>query len=626
MPAGPAPAFPRGLRRRFFLSTGALIAGLMFVVFFLVVSRESRLIRAEVEKRALAVAANLAATSDTALRTYNYVALEQSAEKAAREAGLAYVIFLDKEGRVAAFSGQDDRQGTQLVDPVSRRAQAATAPLVQVTSWDPPGEVHQERVLDVAVPVFFRESTEKWGTVRIGLSLQPLEAELRRTQLALVAVALLALAVGLAGAGALARRVTQPIERLVVGARQLAAGGVGLQLDIRTGDELETLAQAFNHMSAELAAKQAALQRHVDLLTSMKRYQDHILRSMDEGLLTVDLEGNVVTVNRVGAKLLGIDPDAVAGRPLFEAITGAPTSFTKLIRAGLERGEVVTHAEVELESRGNGGSPTSLGVSTAPLLDTDGKQLGLLVLFRDLTELKALEARMRRADKLAALGTMSAGLAHEIRNPLAAIKTFVQLIPRKFDSPAFREKFNVTVPRELDRVNGIIEQLLQLARTPRLCFEPTDVNALLRRILDLHSRQMEEQGVVWEAILADNLPPARADGEYLIRAFGNLVVNAVQAMPSGGRLRVVTARGARPTPGAPERITVRVSDTGVGMDDETVRNLFNPFYTTKAKGTGLGLAITHKIIEEHNGTIVVESAPGAGSTFTVMLPAADPDA
>lgn len=617
----PASPLPSGLQRRFFVSVAGLVVGLMMAILLLVVSRESRLIRAEAEKRGLAVAGNLAATTDTALRTYNYVALEQAAAKAAREADLAYVILLDKEGRVAAFSEHDEYQGTKLDDLVSRRAQGAAGPLVQEVTWGPPG-ASPERVLDVAVPVFFRESTEKWGTVRIGLSLEPMAAEVRRTQVALLGLSLLALLLGLAGARLLARRVTRPVETLAAGARELAAGHVGLQLDIRTGDEIEALASAFNHMSAELAAKQRALERNLALLDSLKRYQDDIFRSMDEGLLTVDIEGRIVTVNRIGAKLLGVDPDAAAARPTLEAVVGACGQLTRLIRAGLEGGEAVSHAEVELPGS-NGDLPVPLGVSTAPLLDAAGTRLGLLVLFRDLTEIKALEARMRRADKLAALGTMSAGLAHEIKNPLAAIKTFIQLIPRKFDNEVFREKFSVTVPRELDRVNGIVESLLELARTPRMAFGPVDLNDEIRKVLDLHSKQIEERGVVCEPALAADLPAVRADAEYLHRAFSNLVLNAIQAMPEGGRLQVRTARGARSASGAGPTVTATVSDTGVGMDEETARNLFNPFFTTKAKGTGLGLALTHKIIEEHRGTIVVQSALGKGSVFSITLPVND---
>ncbi len=618
--AGPDTRPRKGLQRRFFLSVATVIAGLTLIVLFIVGSRERKLIRGEAEKRALAMATNLAATSDTALRTYNYIALEQYAEKAAREADLAYVIFLDKEGRVAAFSGQDERQGAALGDPVSEAAQRATAPLVQETTWDPPGGGGRQPILDVAVPVFFQESAEKWGTVRIGLSLASMQAELRRTQAVLLGVGAVALLLALGGVQLLVRRVTRPVEALADGARELAAGRVGLQLDIRTGDELEALAAAFNHMSAELAAKQAALVQNLALVDALRRYQDDILRSMDEGLLTVDLDGRVVTINRVGAELLGIPSERIAVRPALDAVLPGGVALIRLIHRGLEEDEVVSHAEVEHEV---GGRAVPLGVSTAPLRDPLGARLGLLVLFRDLTDLKALEARMRRADRLAALGTMSAGLAHEIKNPLAAIKTFVQLIPRKFDNEAFRDKFNVTVPRELDRVNGIVENLLELARSPRMSFSAVDVNGLVRRVLDLHSRQMEERRVDWDARLDPALPLARADGEYLIRALSNLVVNALEAMPGGGRLVVATAPAAGRTAAGGRAVEIRVADTGAGMDPQTVSQLFNPFFTTKAKGTGLGLALTHKIVEEHGGTISVQSGSGTGTLFVITLPVAD---
>jgi two-component system sensor histidine kinase AtoS len=448
-----------------------------------------------------------------------------------------------------------------------------------------------------------------------------MQTAIGQTQAVLVTVGVAALLLGLVGAQLLARRVTGPVERLAEGARELAEGRVGLQLDIRTGDELEALAAAFNHMSAELAAKQEALVRNLALVESLRRYQEDILRSMDEGLLTVDPDGCLVTVNRVGAALLALAPDQIEARPSIDLLFGRETPLVRLIRAGLDRAQMVQHAEIEWQREG---VACPLGVSTASLKDAEGRQQGLLVLFRDLTQLKALEAQKRRADKLAALGTMSAGLAHEIKNPLAAIKTFVQLVPRKFDSDAFRERFNVTVPRELDRVNGIVESLLELARTPRLVFAPTDVNELIRRILALHGEQIEERRIVLDTRLDASLPPVRGDAEHLVRVFSNLVVNAVQAMPDGGRLVVTTQRGAAAAPGLTPPVAITIADTGVGMDEETVRKLFTAFFTTKAKGTGLGLALAQKIVEEHGGGIAVRSTPGSGSLFVVTLPAVEP--
>jgi signal transduction histidine kinase len=264
-----------------------------------------------------------------------------------------------------------------------------------------------------------------------------------------------------------------------------------------------------------------------------------------------------------------------------------------------------------------------IGVTTTTLEVEPGGLPRVTAIFTDISDSKRLEELHLRAERLEAVAELSSSLAHEIKNPLAAIKTFVQLLPRKVDNEAFRDRFNVTVPRELDRVNGIVDNLLEVARTPRMTFGPVDLNDLLRRTLDLHRAQMEERTVQCDVRLAEGLPLARADAEHLLRAFSNLVLNALEAMPEGGRL-TVTTRHTGANGHQSRTLEVGIADTGAGMDVETVGQLFNPFFTTKAKGTGLGLVLTHKIIEEHGGTIAVQSEPGMGTVFTLTLPEAQP--
>ncbi|MGD8988969.1 MAG: ATP-binding protein, partial [Syntrophobacterales bacterium] len=239
---------------------------------------------------------------------------------------------------------------------------------------------------------------------------------------------------------------------------------------------------------------------------------------------------------------------------------------------------------------------------------------GALVVIHDITELKVLEARMRQSDRLAALGTLSAGLAHEIRNPLAAVKTFVQLLPKKITSPTFFDKFQVTVPRELNRINDLIENLLQLARPPKLKFKMTPLTDSLTEAADLYRDKLEAANITLEIQEEEPLPELWADATHLVRAFSNLILNAKEAMPDGGRLTITV----QPSENG---VQLQFIDTGMGMDQATKDNIFNPFFTTKDKGTGLGLAMTHKIIEEHGGDIQVSSSPGEGTTFTLKLPA-----
>jgi two-component system sensor histidine kinase AtoS len=241
--------------------------------------------------------------------------------------------------------------------------------------------------------------------------------------------------------------------------------------------------------------------------------------------------------------------------------------------------------------------------------------MGLLAVFSDITELKEMEARMRQTDRLAALGTLSAGLAHEIRNPLSAIKAFVQLLPKKLSSAAFVDKFHVTVLRELNRINDLIESLLELVRPPKMEFRAIQPAEIIRQVGDLYRAELEQANIVLTVEEKGPLPDIHADSQHLARAFSNLVKNAKQAMPTGGAL-TITAEAQD------QRVCLHFADTGIGMNQLTLDNIFNPFFTTKDRGTGLGLAITHKIVQEHGGAIQVASTPGKGSTFTVTLPPA----
>jgi two-component system sensor histidine kinase AtoS len=276
-------------------------------------------------------------------------------------------------------------------------------------------------------------------------------------------------------------------------------------------------------------------------------------------------------------------------------------------------GEPCRNKEVILESVG--GRRRTLILNTSFLRDTREAPIGTLLVFNDVTEMKEMEAHIRQTDRLAALGTLSAGLAHEIRNPLSAIKTFVQLLPKKLSSASFLDKFHVTVLRELNRINDLIESLLELARPPKMKYRTMQPTELLRQVTDLYRDELEQANISLSIQEKGPLPEIRADSEHLVRAFSNLVKNAKQAMPDGGAL-AITARTEN------DGLYLQFSDTGVGMDHLTLENIFNPFFTTKDKGTGLGLAITHKIVQEHGGTIQASSTPGTGSTFTLTFPRA----
>jgi two-component system sensor histidine kinase HydH len=234
--------------------------------------------------------------------------------------------------------------------------------------------------------------------------------------------------------------------------------------------------------------------------------------------------------------------------------------------------------------------------------------------------------RMKERDRLAALGQMAAGLAHEIRNPLGAIKGAAQLLQPSAAGhtgvdPAGTKEFLSIIVEEVNRLNKIVSQFLDYARPYRGEQEPLDVNDVVRKTLQLLAKEAEGKGMEVVPSLVDGLPPVRADAEQLVQVFLNLSLNALQAMPDGGRLFVSSAiRRATRRGAAAAFLEVRFRDTGVGIPPSDLRNLFIPFFTTKEKGTGLGLPISQRIIENHGGTIEVRSQAGMGATFTVLLP------
>ena len=597
------------LQTRLILYSTLLIIILMVLVIFFVEKRQSEIIQSEAKKRGLAIAKNLAAVSANALITYNYIVLEQNAEKVALEEDIAYVIIHDKEKRVAAYSQHDEKQGMVLTDEVSQKAVMAKEPLIQSTFF---GE-NAAQILDIAIPLHIKGYEEKWGTIRIGLSLERMAGQILKTRFNLLLLGFLAIVFGSLGSIIFARRITNPLSQLVKRTISAAKGDLEQAIEIRTGDEIEELARDFNHMILQIRLGREELENRLREITSLKAYNDNILASMTNGLITVDLEKRIITLNEMAERILGKTREEIKGLSLTEAFNNHHPLSEVMIET-LSHEEGVFRSELELKKEE---AAIWLTTSTSLLTDGEGKKIGALAIFQDITEIKALEERLRQADRLAALGALSAGLAHEIKNPLSAIKTFVQLLPQKSANPPFLEKFNITVPREIDRINCLVEDLLALTRRRTRPLVNLDINPVIMQVMDLHGEEMKKKQIIVEEHLETTLPTILGDSETLYRAFSNVIINSMQAMPNGGKLAISSEYDCTSA-----MVKIAFKDTGIGMDKETLRNLFNPFFTTKDKGTGLGMALTHKIIEDHQGTIEVTSEGGKGTTIVVGLPVA----
>jgi PAS domain S-box-containing protein len=580
---------------------------------------QSRTIQNQLEHRGLAIARSLGATSLSDLMTYNYVALEQVANQAVQDPDIVYVAIHDKEGRIGGISGRSDLQQTVPRDEHTSALLRSDQPVLREVK-----EVVGGPVLEVAVPVFQSRGGERWGTVRVGMSLTMMHAQLRQTQVTILIIGLLAMVMGIAVAILTARRVTTPLDSLVQATVEAAGGNLDQDLSIATGDEMEILASNFSHMIRVILGHRRELEQQLEEITRLQRYRESLLSTMADGLLSMDLSGRIVTVNPAALVILGIAPGKEDRFDSIDTVSARNEDLSALIAPLLKNPSGWTSQEVSFRK---GEEEATILVGASVLNDNAGHPQEIILNLHDVTALKLLEARVRQAERLAALGTLAAGLAHEIRNPLSAIKTFVQLLPRKLAKEGFLDKFQRTVPREVNRIDELVDNLLELSKIPKYTFERTDLGALLESCVQLLEATLEEAGVECTLVVEDHLPPVWSDPRQLVKAVHNLLLNGVQAMSGGGRIEVHAA--ACPSPSLPAQRQVRdggwlritFRDYGPGIPAEILKNVFNPFFTTKEKGTGLGLAITHKVITEHGGTIEGGDAPGGGACFTVHLPA-----
>jgi two-component system sensor histidine kinase AtoS len=612
----------RSLAVRLSVGTVLVVATVMAGLILLVERHQRTTIIEETERRGEVLARNLAAMSYGPLLLYNYTALEQSAARVAGEADVIYAVVLDSEGRVAAHSRNAARVGEFLTADVDRAAAGALEPLRQETVDRRRGSAY-----DFAVPVLV--NGEKWGTVRVGLSKARMRAQIDRTRSELALLMLVTTLVAACAAAVVARRISRPVQQLANGAAAIARGELNQRIEPATDDEIGHLANAFNHMAAELARQRTALEnanaelrRGLDDLADLKGYTDNILASLTSGIVTVDLDGRVVTLNPAAELMTGFFTGEVAGRYCTEVFAQTP-DLAELLMETLANRTPVLGTTLSLRRRGGRGLPVELSVS--PLRGSEGKELGVIGVFRDLTRVHQLEERLRRSDRLAAVGELAAGLAHEIKNPLTALLTFSRRMTRAFEDADFRQKFQTVVPRELERINGIVEGLLELARPARLAFKPLRVSALLERTVELYETRIDAQRIDVQREYARDLPTIFADHDALYQALVNLVTNALDAMPNGGVLVLRTAWGDGETPGGrrgggARRVAIEIQDSGVGMSPVVMGRIFNPFFSTKDGGTGLGLALAHKIVDDHEGSLDVRSTPGAGTTFRLVLP------
>lgn len=351
-----------------------------------------------------------------------------------------------------------------------------------------------------------------------------------------------------------------------------------------------------------------------------------LLAGLPDAVVGIDETLRVALWNPAAEALLGRSARRVMGRTLKDVFP-ADTSLVRHLTDTLATGESRSEAEAIVETVD--GRPIHVSVVTAPLAGRQGAVTAAVAVVRDISRLHQLEAEMRRGQTLAAAGHIAMGLAHEIRNPLGAIRGTVQLLKRELADEARWGEYTDVLLKEVDRVNRIIEMLLDLGRPVALRPVPLNIHQLLERVALMSEGMAEERHVTLVRRYDPSMPPILADEDRILQVFHNLVRNAIEAMPRGGRVTLVTRVSMNPLfakidlgRGLKSMAEVQVTDEGDGISEATREKLFTPFFTTKDRGLGLGLALCHRILEEHRGSIQIASEPGRGTSVSCFLPIA----
>lgn len=353
------------------------------------------------------------------------------------------------------------------------------------------------------------------------------------------------------------------------------------------------------------------------------RIHQNIFFSLIDGLILVSPSLSILHSNLAVEDLFHKSRDSISNRPLDELFPRQPQIIDK-VRKVLVTGACYHDVEAK-GARKTASIQFPVNLTLSPYLESDDSIQGVIILIKNMSLIRELEEQQRPADHLTNLGALAMGLAHEIRNPLGGIRGSAQLLRHDIKKNAHREYLDVVI-NEVDRINLLVKRMMDLAKPIDLKLKQTNIHQVLEEILMLEKETLGRKNGRFQQIYDPSLPLIEADEDQLKQVFLNLIKNAIEASRKGGIVQIVTRVSSgfavkTPIASVPrQNIAVEIIDSGEGMDEETQKKLFTPFYTTKSKGSGLGLPISLKIVEDHHGKVKVTSEKGLGTTLQVFLP------
>jgi two-component system sensor histidine kinase HydH len=348
-------------------------------------------------------------------------------------------------------------------------------------------------------------------------------------------------------------------------------------------------------------------------LNEMKDYTSKLLETMDNAVISVDNNGIIKTFNRKSEEIFGKKKEKVLNKN-YEGVLNLNVKEKSFLKKCLLEKKNITQ-EMTLER--DGLKKKILDIDTSFLTDESGQITGIVLVIRDVSEIKNLNEEVARHKRLAALGKLSAGIAHEIRNPLSSIRGLAQFVSNSFSENDERKEDINTIIQEVDRLNKLVMQVLDFAKLKELNLTCFSLNDLINKIVELFKLEIKDKKIEFRLKLSKDISQIQADEDQIKQILMNIIINAIQAIADNGEIKITTKKSLLRGESVIELI---IEDNGIGIPEKDLNQVFDPFFTNKEQGTGLGLSIVYKLIEGHKGKIKVESKEGKGTKFIILLP------
>jgi PAS domain S-box-containing protein len=373
-----------------------------------------------------------------------------------------------------------------------------------------------------------------------------------------------------------------------------------------------------NEIEEKIAQKEEVIQHLIRELEDVKNFTESIIQSIGSGIIITEMNDTITYINRAGERILGYSKEELMGRPF--SIFSLKEKQSMIPSFLNNPDDLDTRKEGWMRKKDHTEFPVGFTINNH--LSIRGERIGKIVVFRDLTNVYKIQEEILRMDRLVSLGKLASGIAHELRNPLAGIKTTAQALGEEMSGDDSRREYLHRITKEIDRLNDLLKTFFSFAKPQNLNLVHCHIKDIINEIIPFLIKEIADKGIRFIETYHPQLPKVKVDKTQMHQVFLNLFLNAIQAMPNGGELKIEAGPiMSNSLEGFKQNfIKVVISDTGRGIPPHIVHRIFDPFFTTKYKGIGLGLSITYQIIKKHGGTIKVESRWEKGTSFVINLP------